>query len=71
MIMTVAMQEPDRKTWYPTIIGDEGDQQCGQRARLYYTSMDQGFGDRKFVGRDIVFFREGEPGARRRAARCA
>lgn len=57
------LQEPDRKTWYPTIIGASGDQDCGQQARLYYSSMNQSFGDRKFVGRDIVFFRPGEPGA--------
>ncbi|BDA41752.1 hypothetical protein COCOBI_02-5450 [Coccomyxa sp. Obi] len=53
--------EPDRKTWYPTIIGYGGDQECGQQARLYYSSMNQSFGDRKFIGRDIVFFKPGDP----------
>ncbi|CAL5219354.1 g1170 [Coccomyxa viridis] len=54
--------EEGRNTWYPTIIGDAGDRWCGQRARLYYGSMtSEGFHDRKFLGRDIVFFRPGEP----------
>ncbi len=59
------LQEPDRKTWYPTIIGAGGDQECGQQARLYYSSMNASFGDRKFIGRDIVFFKPGEPGGNR------
>lgn len=61
--MIACLQEPDRKTWYPTIIGFGGDQECGQQARLYYSSMNQSFGDRKFIGRDIVFFKPGESGA--------
>ena len=57
------LQEERRNTWYPTIIGDAGDRWCGQRARLYYGSMtSEGFHDRKFMGRDIAFFRQGEPG---------
>ena len=56
------MQEPEKKSWYPTIIGYGGDQQCGQQARLYYTTMME-CGNREYVGRDIVFFRPGEPGA--------
>lgn len=56
------MQEPEKKSWYPTIIGYGGDQECGQQARLYYTTMME-CGDREYVGRDIVFFRPGEPGA--------
>ncbi len=61
--MIALLQEEGRNTWYPTIIGDAGDRWCGQRARLYYGSMtSEGFHDRKFLGRDIVFFRPGEPG---------
>ncbi len=63
MSSIVLSQEEGRNTWYPTIIGDAGDRWCGQRARLYYGSMtSEGFHDRKFLGRDIVFFRPGEPG---------
>lgn len=64
MISISGVQEEGRTTRYPTIIGDAGDQSCGQRARLYYGNMtSEGFHDRKFVGRDIAFFRPGEQGA--------
>lgn len=45
---------PDKKLWYPTIIG-ESDQEAGMTARLYYTEMDNDFSNRKFKGRTIVF----------------
>ena len=61
--LTALLQEEGRNTWYPTIIGDAGDRWCGQRARLYYGSMtSEGFHDCKFMGRDMVFFRQGEQG---------
>ena len=56
-----ASQE-ERATWYPTIIAEMGDVYCGRQARLYYSKMAQDEKPREFVGRDILFLRNGEEG---------
>jgi hypothetical protein len=57
------VQNEGRTTRYPTVFGDAGDQSCGWQARLYCGNIpSEGFHDRKFIGRDIVFFRPGEQG---------
>ena len=50
-----AAQDEGRKSWYPTILGCGGDEECGLLARLYYTDMADDFGDRKWIARDIEF----------------
>ncbi len=54
---TLFLPAVGRMTWYPTIIGPEGDLKVGSTAVLYYTDMNSSYGDRKAMYRSITFSR--------------
>ncbi|GAA3259583.1 hypothetical protein ACFO1B_54430 [Dactylosporangium siamense] len=54
-VLLLAPAPPYDRIWYPTLIGDGGDQSSGRDVRLYYARMRPGTGVRDFMSVPITF----------------